>query len=173
MLWFIFCMKLFSISWGLSFTFCIYRNVFWHLDILYSVWWPNPVPLSMIRSPGKYPYLVGNAAENDLGVLVNSKMTRSSKNALPAITVNRIFICIRKKTALRRSWGVIIPLHSIIVRPQMGYGMLHAVLIPQFQRDYKNQKRYIRDPTRRSDVWRHVKEGRIWFVHPREEAWES
>lgn len=162
MLWFIFCMKLFSVSWGLSFMFCIYQNVFWHLDIQYSMWWPNPVPLSMIHSPGKCPYLVENAAENNLGVLVNSKMTIhvSPKNALPAKTVNRMFICIRKKIALKRSWGVIIPLHSILVRPQLGYGMLYVVLIPQFQRDDKNQKRYIRDPTRWSDVWRHVKEGR-------------
>lgn len=102
----------------------------------------------MIHSPGKYPYLVGNAAENELGVLMNSKIHVSPKNALPAKTVNRIFICIRKKIALKRSWGVIIPLHSILVRPQLGYGMLYAVLISQFQRDDKNQKSYIRDPTR-------------------------
>ncbi|GAB0194849.1 mitochondrial enolase superfamily member 1 [Grus japonensis] len=88
--------------------------------------WNNP----------KYPYRLSHPAENDLGFLVNSKLSMCQKYVLAAKTVNSIlgYISKRKVTKIR-GCDDSTPFNTCQATP----GILCPVLIPRFQRDNKKK----------------------------------
>ncbi|GAB0205100.1 mitochondrial enolase superfamily member 1 [Grus japonensis] len=93
--------------------------------------------LHLGRNNPKHQYRLGadllgsSAAEKDLGVLVDKKLSMSQQCALMASRANGILGCIKKSVA-GRSREVILPLYSALVRPHHSNVQFWA---PQFKTD--------------------------------------
>ena len=78
--------------------------------------------------------LESSPAERDLGVLVNSRLSRSQQCALAAKTANHISGCIKHRIT-RQAKEVIIPLYLAILRPHLEYCV--QFWGPEFKKDMK------------------------------------
>ncbi|GAB0205413.1 mitochondrial enolase superfamily member 1 [Grus japonensis] len=82
--------------------------------------------LHVRRNNPKHQYRLGvdllgsSSVENDLGVLVDNKLSMSQQCALMAKKTNGILGCIKKNVA-SGSRGFILPLYSALVRPHLEY----------------------------------------------------
>ncbi|GAB0206043.1 mitochondrial enolase superfamily member 1 [Grus japonensis] len=82
--------------------------------------------LHLGRNNPKHQYRLGvdllgsSAAEKDLGVLVDNKLSMSQQWALVAKKANGVLGCIQKSVA-SRSREVNLPLYSVLVRPHLEF----------------------------------------------------
>jgi len=96
-----------------------------------------------------YQYQLGDVrikhspAEKDMGVLVDGKLDMSQQCALTVQKANRTLGCI-KRSVVRRSRDVILPLCSMLVRPHLEYSSTGETLT--FWRASHPEKGYNNDP---------------------------
>ncbi|GAB0184092.1 mitochondrial enolase superfamily member 1 [Grus japonensis] len=107
--------------------------------------------LHLGRNNPKHQYRLGvdllgsSAAEKDLGVLVDSKLSMSQQCVLMAKAANGILGCIKKSVA-SRSRDVILPLYSALVRPHLESCV--QCWAPQFKKDRELLERAQKRATR-------------------------
>ncbi|GAB0204330.1 mitochondrial enolase superfamily member 1 [Grus japonensis] len=94
--------------------------------------------LHLGRNNSMHQYRLGvdllgsSAAEKDLGVLVDNKLSMSQQCVLMAKKANGILGCIKKRVA-SRSREVLLPLYSALVRPHVEFCVQFCC--PQFKKD--------------------------------------
>ncbi|GAB0186801.1 cAMP-dependent protein kinase inhibitor alpha [Grus japonensis] len=94
--------------------------------------------LHMGRGNPKHNYRLGtewiesSPEEQDLGRLVNKKLSMSRQCALAAQKANRVLGCI-KRCVTSRSREVILPLYSALMRPHLEYCV--QLWVPQYKKD--------------------------------------
>ncbi|GAB0184035.1 mitochondrial enolase superfamily member 1 [Grus japonensis] len=108
--------------------------------------------LHLGRNNPKHQYRLGvdllgsSAAEKDLGVLVDNKLSMSQPCALVAKKANGILGCIKKSMA-SRSREITLPFYSALVRPHLEFCV--QCWAPQFKKDKELLERVQRRVTKR------------------------
>ncbi|XP_059587158.1 cyclic GMP-AMP synthase isoform X1 [Alligator mississippiensis] len=99
----------------------------------------------------QHPYRLGSAMlastmeERDLGVIIDHKMNMSLQCDAAASKATKTLACIRRCFS-SKSWDVILPLYSALVRPQLEYCI--QFWAPQFKKDVEKLERVQRRATR-------------------------